>query len=223
MLRWPVVLFDLDGTLADTIDLIVSSYQHALAEVLEVSVPAEEIRTWIGRPLQEAVAQAFPERRDEVEQVVAAYRRWNLSHHDEMVAPVPGVAALVQDLVTSGARIGVVTSKVGSTAARGLQTVGLDHQVPILAGQEQTEQHKPHPEPLLYAARVLAVDPATCVYVGDATVDLQAAHAAGMAAVGVTWGAGRREDLEKHRPVAVVDDAQGLSAVLFGGPAAGDE
>ena len=72
MLRWPVVLFDLDGTLADTVDLIVSSYEHALQEVLGASVPTPEIRRWIGRPLQAAVIEAFPERAGQIEQVVAA-------------------------------------------------------------------------------------------------------------------------------------------------------
>ncbi len=219
MLHWPVVLFDLDGTLADTVDLIVASYEHALQTVLGASVTSEEIRTWIGRPLHDAIIEAFPDQADRVEEVVSAYRQWNVSHHDAMIKHVPGVAELVAELVVAGATLGVVTSKLNRTAARGLSAVGLDGIIPILAGQEQTDRHKPHPEPLLYAASLLGVDPGDCVYVGDATVDLQAAHAAGMSSVGVTWGAGQRSHLEDQHPTAVVEDVRQLTAVLWDGPA----
>ena len=127
------------------------------------------------------------------------------------------MAGLLDDLTARGARLGVVTSKMNQTAARGLASVGLQGRIEILAGQEQTDQHKPHPEPLLHAARLLGVDPGECVYVGDATVDLQAAHAAGMASIGVTWGAGRRDDLHHQGPVAVVEDVDELASVLLPG------
>lgn len=219
MLRWPVVLFDLDGTLADTVDLIVASFHHSLQTVLGVSLSSEEIRTWIGRPLHGAIIDAFPDQAHRVEEIVTAYRQWNLAHHDEMIKRVPGIETLVSELVEAGATLGVVTSKLHQTAARGLSAVGLDEAIQIVAGQEQTVRHKPHPEPLLYAARVLGVDPEDCVYVGDATVDLQAARAAGMSSIGVTWGAGERLDLAQHRPVAVVRDVTELTAALWTKPA----
>ncbi|MGC1208240.1 MAG: HAD-IA family hydrolase [Ornithinimicrobium sp.] len=222
MLRWPVVLFDLDGTLADTVDLIVASYDHALQEVLAVSMSRNEVRTWIGRPLHDAIIDTFPTQADRVDEVVTAYRRWNLAHHDEMIQRVPGMDLLLTELATAGAAMGVVTSKLNETAARGLKAVGLDGAIEIVAGQDQTNKHKPHPEPLLYAARILGVDPADCVYVGDATVDLQAAHAAGMASIGVTWGAGERANLEAEVPAAVVDDVDDLTAVLWAKPAPTD-
>lgn len=215
MLRWPVVLFDLDGTLADTIDLIVASYEHALRDVLGASVPREEIRTWIGRPLHATVIDAFPDQALRVEDVVASYREWNLAYHDEMIKQVPGMTNLVADLVTAGASLAVVTSKISSTAALGLSAVGLDEQIRLVVGQDQTHRHKPHPDPLLYAARVLGVHPGDCVYVGDAAVDLQAAHAAGMASIGVCWGAGERAELEQEQPVAVVGDVGELRAHLW--------
>ncbi len=223
MLRWPVVLFDLDGTLADTVDLIVASYEYALQEVLKTSVPSDEVRTWIGRPLQDAIIDAFPGEAHRVEEVVTAYRQWNLSHHDEMIKHVPGVATLVADLVDAGASVGVVTSKLNETAARGLQAVGLEGTIQIVAGQDHTDRHKPHPDPLLYAARTLRVGPGDCVYVGDATVDLQAAHAAGMSSIGVTWGAGQRPDLEAEGPAALVEDVGELTAALWTRPARPDQ
>ncbi|MGB7450362.1 MAG: HAD-IA family hydrolase [Ornithinimicrobium sp.] len=215
MLRWPVVLFDLDGTLADTVDLIVASYRHALTEVLDAQVPERELRSWIGRPLRSTVAEAFPEQAGRVEEVVRVYREWNLAHHDEMIREIPGVRGLVGDLGAAGARLGVVTAKIAHTADLGLRATGLHLHIPVLAGAESTERHKPDPDPLLHACRALDVDPGEGAYVGDSVYDLQAAHAAGMAAIGVTWGAGRREDLVAQGPWAVVEHVSDLRALLL--------
>lgn len=215
MLRWPVVLFDFDGTLADTVDLIVASYRHALAEVLDAEVPERELRSWIGRPLRSAVAEAFPDQADRVEEVVRVYREWNLDHHDEMIREFSGVQALVADLEAAGARLGVVTAKIAHTADLGLRATGLHLHIPVLAGAEATDRHKPDPDPLLHACRVLGVDPSECVYVGDSVYDLQAARAAAMPAIGVTWGAGRGEELLAEGPWAVVEHVAELRALLL--------
>ncbi|HKJ13008.1 MAG TPA: HAD-IA family hydrolase [Ornithinimicrobium sp.] len=217
MLRWPVVLFDLDGTLADTIDLIVASYRHALRAVLCADLPEPQLRSWIGRPLRATVAETFPDRVDDVEEVVRVYREWNLAHHDEMIREFPGVRRLLADLEGSGARLGVVTAKIAQTADLGLRATGLHRRIPVLAGAEATDRHKPDPDPLLHAASTLQVDPSDCVYVGDSVHDLRAARAAGMSAVGVTWGAGLRHELEAEQPVAVVDDTIELSTLLRAG------
>jgi pyrophosphatase PpaX len=87
--------------------------------------------------------------------------------------------------------------------------------VDVVAGQEETTRHKPHPEPLLFAAATLGVDPRECVYVGDATVDVEAARAAGMGAVAVLWGAGEPGALRATAPDAVVADVAALKAVLL--------
>jgi pyrophosphatase PpaX len=100
----------------------------------------------------------------------------------------------------------------------GLRAVGLAGRIDVVAGQDEVTHHKPHPEPLLYAARQLGVSPADCVYVGDATVDVEAARAAGMGAVAVTWGAGEPALLSAAAPDSVVDDMAGLRGVLLPPP-----
>jgi pyrophosphatase PpaX len=212
MVRWPVVLFDFDGTLADTIPLIVASYRHAIGSVLGQETVDAEVRSWIGRPLQPVLEERYPGRGAELTEV---YRTWNLAHHDALIRAVDGIPALLAELHTAGARTGVVSSKKHQTVRLGLRAVGLVDAIDVLAGQEETSRHKPHPEPLLYAAARLGADPSDCVYVGDATVDVQAARAAGMGAVAVTWGAGERPLLEAANPDAVVDDVVGLRAVLL--------
>jgi pyrophosphatase PpaX len=215
--RWPVVLFDLDGTLADTIPLIVASYNHAFRTVLGRERAEEEIRSWIGRPLLESFAAAAPEQAVELDRV---YRDWNIAHTDELLREYPGVPALLRDLTAAGLRLGVVTSKRRQTALLTLRGVGISELVELLAGLEDTERHKPYPEPLLHAAECLGVDPASCVYVGDAAVDVAAARAAGMGAVAVTWGAGARTDLESAGPDALADSTEALRRALLEGPRA---
>lgn len=210
--RWPVVLFDFDGTIGDTIALIVASYHHALQTVAGLRAEDEEVRSWIGRPLLGVLEERYPRHAAEMLRV---YREWNLANHDRLIRPVEGVAELLDELSAAGVHTGVVSSKKRETVELGLRVLGLDGRIRVLAGQDETVLHKPHPAPLLYAARQLGAVPAHCVYVGDATVDIEAARAAGMAAIAVTWGAGVRGPLEAMGPDAVVEDAAGLRQVLL--------
>lgn len=208
---WEAVLFDFDGTLADTVPLIVESYRHTLAD-LEAPLDEPEIRSWIGRTLVEVLEERHPGRGAEL---VTRYREHNLAHHDTLIRTVPGAGELLEELAEHGIRVAVVSSKGRETVRRGMRVTGLPD-VEHVVGMEDTPVHKPDPAPLLEGARRLGAAPADCVYVGDAVVDVLAARAAGMAAVAVTWGAGTREALD--RADHVVDDAAALGAVLLGAP-----
>ncbi len=216
--RWPAVLFDLDGTLADTIPLIVASYQHAFRTVLGEAPTEERARSWIGRPLLPALLEEAPEHGHELDRV---YREWNLANTARLIQRYAGVPELLVGLRDAGVVIAVVTSKRRQTARLALQGVGIEDLIAVVTGLEDTPAHKPAPDPLLHGAGVLGVDPATCVYVGDAVVDVRAARAAGMASVAVTWGAGVRDQLVAARPDAVVDSVAGLASVLVPGTVVG--
>lgn len=209
--RWPVVLFDLDGTLADTIGLIVASYNHAFQAVLGTERDEAEIRSWIGRPLIESFAEVSPEHAEELDRV---YREWNIANTERLLRVYDGVAELLRDLTAAGVRTGVVTSKRRQTALLAMRGVGIEGLAPLLGTLEDTERHKPLPDPLLHGAAKLGVEPADCVYVGDAAVDVAAARAAGMAAIAVSWGAVGREVLEAAEPDAVVDTVDELRQVI---------
>ncbi|WP_249138480.1 HAD family hydrolase [Phycicoccus avicenniae] len=209
----PVVLFDLDGTLVDTIPLIVASYRHAFFTVLGEEVDEARARAWIGRPLLEALLEESPEHGHALD---AEYRRWNLANTERLIRRVDGVPRLLADLAAAGVRTAVVTSKRRETAALALAAAGIEDAVEVVAGLEDTARHKPAPDPLLHGAAALGVDTSECVYVGDAVVDLRAARAAGCAAVAVTWGAGDRAALVEEAPDAVVDDVTALAAALLG-------
>ena len=209
--RWPVVLFDLDGTLADTIGLIVASYNHAFRTVLGEERDEAEIRAWIGRPLLESFAAVSPEHAVELDEV---YRAWNLAQTESLLREYAGVRDLVTDLVGADVQVGVVTSKRRQTALMALRGVGLEGRLPLLATLEDTQRHKPLPDPLLHAVAVLGVEPPSCVYVGDAVVDVEAARAAGLGAIAVTWGAGLASDLDAAAPDALAHSVGELRRAL---------
>ena len=210
--RHPVVLFDLDGTLADTIPLIVASYQHAFRTVLAEEVEEGRARAWIGRPLLPALLEESPEHGVELDRV---YREWNLANTARLIRRYDGVPELLTELTAAGVSCAVATSKRRETARLALAGVGIDHLVDVVAALEDTTSHKPAPDPLMHAAATLGVDPAGCVYVGDATVDVLAARAAGMSAVAVTWGAGEHNALAATGPDALVDTVADLQAYLL--------
>lgn len=211
--RFQTVLFDLDGTLADTIPLIVASYQHAFRSVLSEEVDESRARAWIGRPLLPALLEEAPDHGHDLDR---AYREWNLANTARLIRRYDGVPEMLLALASASVRTAVATSKRRETARLALEGVGIDHLVDVVAALEDTTRHKPEPDPLLHAAASLGVHPADCVYVGDATVDILAARAAGMAAVAVTWGAGERVALVATDPDAVFDTVPDLTAYLVG-------
>ncbi len=211
--RWQTIFFDLDGTLANTIPLIVASYQHAFREVRGEEIDELRAKAWIGRPLLAALLEEDPERGHELDRT---YREWNLANTARLIERYAGVPEMLETLTTAGADLHVVTSKRRDTARLALDGVGIDHLIDVTGALEDTTRHKPHPEPLLAASRAVGVDPRTAVYVGDATVDILAARAAGMPGVAVTWGAGDRAALEATGPETIVDTVEELTAYLLG-------
>ena len=209
--RWETVVFDLDGTLADTINVIVRSYKHAVKTVLGEDVDDDVARGWIGLPLSDTYARLNAERWPEIER---AYRAYNEAHLEELVEPYPGVAEMLRDLTRRGIRHGVVTSKRRHVAGLTLTYAGLAGLTPILCGLEDTAKHKPLPDPVLLGVARLDADPSTSVYVGDAVFDIQAARAAGMDSIGVTWGAGTKMQLDAAGPTFLCHSVDELSELL---------
>lgn len=212
MTRWPTVLFDLDGTLANTVPAIVASYTHAWATVGREITPAEILPT-IGRTLKDVFGEQDPEH---AEQLETTYIEHNMAHLPELVEPYEGINELLRDMIDAGITVGVVTSKRTNAAELTMRCVELPAEVPLLCSMEDTTAHKPDPTPLLTGMKKVNGTPETTLYVGDAVVDLQAAHAGGMSGVGVTWGAGVPAELHKQPSVGVVDTVAELRKIILG-------
>lgn len=212
--RWPTVVFDLDGTLADTVELIVESYQHAFRTVVGREEQPAVIRSWIGRPLIEAFRDHKPELADEL---YATYLAWNTDNTERLIRGYDGVREVLTDLHAAGVQVGVATSKRRASARQAMDLLGLTEHVSVLVAMEDTLQHKPDPDPLLLALERLGLsDPTGSVYVGDAVVDVLAGKAAGMDTVAVTWGAGERGVLVAMCPTAVASTPSELNGILLG-------
>jgi pyrophosphatase PpaX len=199
MPRMQTVLFDLDGTLIDSIRLILDSYHHTLTQH---NLPARSDEDWlrgVGTPL----AVQFSEWRESPEildAMIATYREYNLKHHDSMVTVYPGVLEAVREIKAAGIQTGLVTSKNRQGALRGLKLVGLEALMDVLVCADEVTNPKPHPEPVENAVALLGADPATTVYVGDSIHDMQSGRAAGVKTAAALWGPFGRSHLESAGP-----------------------
>jgi pyrophosphatase PpaX len=205
------VLFDLDGTLIDSVELILASFRHATAEVLGEALPDEVMMCNVGVPLRTQMAEFSP---DHVDELLAAYREHNGRVHDELLGEYPGTEEALERLSEAGFAMGVVTSKSAPVARRGLERYGLQKFFGAVVAMEDTDRHKPEPDPLLRAAELLGYEAGRCAYVGDAPQDILAAKAAGMVSVGATWGAHAAEKVAGAEPDFLVHTALELSGLL---------
>jgi pyrophosphatase PpaX len=210
--RYPVVLFDLDGTLIDSGPIILASMRHATRTILEREFADEELLAHVGGwGLQEQM-RVFDE--DRVDELVTCYR----AHNEPLHAGLDwcgGMKPTLDRLVAQGRRLGLVTTKSRKTVGLAFGALPLERYFDVVVAADDTRRHKPHPEPLLLAAERLRVQPEECVYVGDAPFDVKAAQAAGMGAVAVAWGGiHARERLEAAGPDAIVSEPEELLDVL---------
>jgi pyrophosphatase PpaX len=193
------VLFDLDGTLIDSVRLILDSYHHTLASHGLPPRTDEEWLRGVGTPL----TVQFAEWRDDpgtLEALVATYREYNLKHHDRMVTVYPGVVDAVRTIRAAGIATGLVTSKNRLGALRGLTLARLEAMMDVMVCADEVTNPKPHPEPVEKAVALLGADPGTTVYVGDSVHDMHSGRAAGVRTAAVLWGPFGRGDLAGARP-----------------------
>ncbi len=184
--RVRALLFDLDGTLIDTVALILSSFRHATNEVLGAPLPDEVLMRNVGVPLAVQMREFAPDHADELLRV---YREHNSRIHDDMVAEYPGTRETLENLEGLGFPMGVVTSKGTPMARRGLDAFGLTGFFEVLVTSDDVELYKPDPFPLHYAADLMGVPATGCLYLGDSPHDMSAALAAGSVSVAALWGA----------------------------------
>ncbi len=212
-MRFPVVLFDLDGTVIDSGPMIVSSMKHAARTVLGREIPEEVLSAAVGGPGLVAQMEALDP--GLVNELVEAYRAHNEPLHDELEAFWEIVEVLPR-LRAEGRRLGIVTAKRRATVRLAFDRLpGLEGNFEVVVTAEDTQRHKPDPAPLLHAASKLGAPPSDCAYVGDSPFDVRAAKAAGMHAIAVTWGGiHTRGRLEEEEPDAVVDSAEELLGAL---------
>lgn len=213
MLR--AALFDFDGTLVDTTELIYQSMRHATGEVLGKELSREFLLANVGQPLPRQMELIDAER---AEALLESYRLHNEEHHDALIQEFPGVERSLARLRAGGVRVVVVTSKRRFSVEMALESFpGLKRVVDLFVTMEDTAEHKPDPAPLLKGLELLGdVIPEEAAYVGDSPFDVAAAKAAGIISVAVSWGAFSEDTLRQAEPDYLVEDIDSAVDVLLG-------
>jgi pyrophosphatase PpaX len=209
-MRFPVVLFDLDGTVVDSGGIILASMRHAAQIVLGRDFSDDELLVNVGGPGLEAQMEALGPGRSA--ELVRVYREHNEPLH-ETLEGFDGIETTLEALRDRGQRLGIVTAKRRVTVDLAFAQLPLAHLFETIVGGDETERHKPDPAPLRLALERLDADPPDAAYVGDSPYDMQAARAAGLFAVGVTWGGIHGREALTDAEV-IVDRAEELLDVL---------
>ncbi|HEX8088039.1 MAG TPA: HAD-IA family hydrolase [Blastocatellia bacterium] len=210
------ILFDLDGTLIDTTNLILRCFEHSWQSVCRRGHSREALIGTFGIPLRDAMRRLMGDNSeagaayeiegeaDLMERLLDEYRLFNSANHDAMACAFDGVEQVITELRARGYFIGVVTSKGRELALRGLRLCSPDMVVGKLIDAtvflEDTARHKPHPAPVLAALEKLDAPPARAAYVGDSSHDMIAGRRAGVETVAALWGPFPRMELERERP-----------------------
>lgn len=184
-MRYPTVLFDLDGTLVDSGAIILASFKHAARTVLARDVEEEQIAALVGGSnLHDQMRVLSPAHVDEL---VRVYREHNRPLHDELEA-FDGVEELIETLSGQGRKLGIVTAKGRQTVDLAFAVLSLESSFDAVVTADMTDRHKPDPAPVLKALELLESEPADAAFVGDSPYDIAAGKAAGVFTVAVSWG-----------------------------------
>ncbi|MDT8977946.1 pyrophosphatase PpaX [Paenibacillus sp. chi10] len=206
------VLFDLDGTIIDTNELIIETFLHVLRDKTPSPFTREHIIPSMGLTLEEQL-RIFTGQ-DQVDELVAAYRKYNLERHDELVREFPYVKKVMADLHASGIQLGVVTTKMRATTERALRMFGLIDYLSTIVTVQDVNHPKPHPEPVLRAVEALQANPAQTIMVGDSPADILSANAAGVISCGVAWSLKGETVLRQYEPRHIIHDMRDLYALV---------
>ena len=206
------VLFDLDGTLIDSIGLLLACVHHAF----EGRSPAPTDEEWIatlGTPLRTQLA-GYINSEEEIEAVTARYRIFQRQNNDLLTADYPGVRETLAELQCRGHPMGVVTSKSNEMMDRGLEWLGALEMMGTRIGMNSCEIHKPDPFPVQLALKELGYEPHEALFIGDSPHDIKSGNAAGGISVAALWGPFTREQLAPHNPGRYLERMTDLPVLL---------
>jgi pyrophosphatase PpaX len=205
------VLFDLDGTLIDTNELIISSFLHTLEHYYPSQYKRDDVLPFLGPTLRETFE---PMDHSKVDEMIATYRKYNLTHHDTFVTEFPTVLDTVKILKEKGYKVGIVTTKLYDVVMKGLKLTKLDSYFDVIVALDHVEKAKPDPEPILNALKQLESKPEEAIMVGDNYHDILAGKNAGTKTAGVAWTIKGRDYLVQFDPDYILEEMADLLKIL---------
>lgn len=211
------VIFDFDGTIADTNQLVIDSWQHTYTTINGEPYPEEKIVRTFGEPLRASMIKAFPNH--DTDEVIQVYRDFQMEETDNPEYELrlfPGMRKLLIELKEKGYKVGMVTSRTRDTCLRGMRRLDIEKYMDAIVTCNDTNKHKPDPEPARICLRELNAEPQEAVMIGDTMYDIKCAHNAGMKAVLVDWAVAIiDEDLSgPDKPEYIIEKAEDLFEVI---------
>lgn len=203
------ILFDLDGTLLNTNELIRASFEYTFKK-FDMRFTPEEIKELNGPPLNETFHKIDP---DQSEQMAAVYREYNIREHDRYVEPFPHVYETLKQLQDKGITLGIVSTKMKKTVMMGLELTNLTAFFPVIITYDDVTHKKPDPEPVEKAMKLLNADPETTLMVGDNYHDIVSGRRAGVQTAAVSWSEKTEAFLKSYHPTYYLDTMRDLLTV----------
>ena len=209
------VIFDLDGTLLNTLDDLADSVNAALRKNGLPGRTTDEVRRFVGNGVLNLMRRAIPNGEDnpKFEQTYADFRAYYAQHCTDKTAPYPGIMALLAELSAQGYKLAVVSNKFDA-AVKKLNEQYFAGLIPVAIGEKETVRKKPAPDSVFAAMEELQSDAAHSIYVGDSDVDIETAKNAGIPCISVTWGFRDRAFLQEHGARLYADAAEQIKAFL---------
>ncbi|MDD7614917.1 MAG: HAD-IA family hydrolase [Clostridiaceae bacterium] len=188
-MKYNTYIFDLDGTLLDTLQDLANAVNHAMREMKYPERTVDEVRRFIGNGIRMLIKRASPQgiSDKDYEKTLAIFTAYYLEHIADFTKPYDGIAEVIKTLKSKGCKVAVVSNKADEAAKKVVKDYFGDI-FDMVVGKMDRFPSKPEPDSVLYVIETLGSDKDKCIYLGDSEVDVHTAHNAGLPCVGVTWG-----------------------------------
>ena len=188
-MKYNTYIFDLDGTLLDTLQDLANAVNHAMREMKYPERTVDEVRRFIGNGIRMLIKRAAPQgiSNSDYEKTLAVFTAYYLDHIADFTKPYDGISEVIKTLKSKGCKVAVVSNKADEAAKKVVKDYFGDV-FDMVVGKMDRFPSKPEPDSVLYVIETLGADKDKCIYSGDSEVDVHTAHNAGLPCVGVTWG-----------------------------------
>ncbi|WP_107943282.1 pyrophosphatase PpaX [Metasolibacillus fluoroglycofenilyticus] len=207
------LLFDFDGTLLNTNELIIQSFMHVLEDKFPGQYSPKDCIKFLGPSLRETFVEIAP---DAVDEMIDSYRQWNIQHHDQLVTQYDGVVSTLEELYAQEIRLAIVSTKRSEMIEQGLNVLGVRHLFEHIIGFDHVQHVKPHPEPILLALKKMQLAKEDVIMIGDNSHDIEAGHNAGVKTAGVAWAFKGEEYLQQFSPTYMLQHMTDLLTIVKG-------
>ena len=205
------LLFDFDGTLLDTNELIIQTFLHVLEPEFPGKFTKDDMVPFIGPSLIESFSTIDASK---AEEWVRQYRLWNSEHHDELAKEFEGVKSTLQELKNKGIRLAIVSTKRYDSLIKGIRLLDIEDLVEVIISMDDVKNVKPDPEPILLALEKMHLKKEDVIMIGDNSHDILGGKNAGVKTAGVAWSLKGEDFLMQFKPDYMLHDMKDLLTIV---------